>query len=116
MAWHSLLIQWMWLEPCVHQGARLKEDVVDERSRVLVATLLGAVAGGVWGWLYLTEQGRRVRQQIDPKLDDFIREMQSVRGTVEKAKTAANEGWRSLGDVTGGALPGGATSPGRWSA
>jgi hypothetical protein len=75
---------------------------VEERSRVLLATLLGAVAGGVWGWLYLTQDGRRVRSQIEPKLDDFIRELHNVRGTVEKAKTAANEGWRSLNEIAGG--------------
>jgi hypothetical protein len=88
---------------------------VEERSRVLLATVFGAVAGGVWGWLYMTEQGRRVRGQIEPKLDDFIREVHSLRGTVDKARTAANEGWRSLGEITGGSLPGGA-SQGRWSA
>jgi hypothetical protein len=83
---------------------------VDERSRVLLATLMGAVVGGVWGWLYLTEGGRRIRDQIEPKLDDFISEVTRVRGTVEKARTAANEGWRSLSEMTGG------TSGGRWSA
>jgi len=82
---------------------------VDDRSRVLLTTVIGAVAGGVWGWLYLTEKGSRVRTQIEPKLDDFVRELASVRGTVDKARTAANEGWRSLNDITGGA-------PGRWSA
>ncbi|HEX5476029.1 MAG TPA: YtxH domain-containing protein [Vicinamibacterales bacterium] len=82
---------------------------MQERSRVLLASLIGAVAGGVWGWLYLTEQGRRVRSQIDPKLDDFIQELVKVRGTVDKARTAANEGWRSLNDVTGGGQS-------RWSA
>ena len=76
---------------------------MDERSRVLMATVLGAVAGGVYGWLYMTEQGKRVRDQIEPKLEDFMRELTHVRGTVEKARTAANEGWRSLGEVTGGA-------------
>jgi hypothetical protein len=86
------------------------EGIVDERSSVLLTTVIGAVAGGVWGWLYLTENGRRVRAQIDPKLDDFMRELARVRGTVEKAKTAANEGWRSLNEATG------ATAPGRWSA
>jgi hypothetical protein len=60
----------------------------------LLATLIGAVAGGVWGWLYLTAGGARVRTQIEPKLDDFIRELANVRGTVDKARTAANEGWR----------------------
>lgn len=83
---------------------------MEERSRVLLATILGAVAGGVWGWLYLTEQGRRIRTQIEPKLDDFIRELSNVRGTVDKARSAANEGWRSLNEITGG------TGQGRWSA
>ena len=83
---------------------------MDERSRVLTATVIGAVAGGVWGWLYLTEQGRRIRDQIEPKLDDFIGEISRVRGTVEKARAAADEGWRSLSDMAAGS-PGG-----RWSA
>ena len=83
---------------------------MDERSRVLTATVLGAIAGGVWGWLYLTANGRRVRSQIEPKLDDFMRELANVRGTVEKAKTAANEGWRSLNEMAG------SPAPGRWSA
>lgn len=78
-----------------------QEAGVDERSRVLMATMLGAVAGGVWGWLYMTEGGRRVRDQIEPKLDDFMNEVSRLRGTVEKARTAANEGWRSLNEVAG---------------
>ena len=81
---------------------------MDERSKVLMATFLGAVAGGVYGWLYMTDHGRRVRDQIEPKLDDFIGELTRMRGTVEKARTAANEGWRSLNEVTGGQT--------RWSA
>ena len=82
---------------------------MDERSRVLMATLLGAVIGGAWGWLYLTENGRRVRDQIEPRLDDFVSELTRVRGTVEKARTAADEGWRSLNEVAA------AASGGRWS-
>ena len=82
---------------------------MDERSRVLMATCLGAVVGGVWGFLYLTESGRNLREQIEPRLDDLIGEMTRVRSTVEKARSAANEGWRSLSDITGG-------QGGRWSA
>lgn len=82
---------------------------MDERSRVLSTVFLGAVAGGVWGWLYMTENGRRVRDQIEPKLDDFVKEIGRIRGTVEKARTAATEGMRSLNEVAGG-------SQGRWSA
>lgn len=87
---------------------------MDERSRVLMATFMGAVIGGVWGWLYLTESGRRIRDQIEPKLDDFLGELTRARGTVEKARTAANEGWRSLSEMTGGAA--GGASGGRWGA
>ena len=83
---------------------------MDERSRVMSAAFLGAVAGGVWGWLYMTENGRRVRDQIEPKLDDFMGEISRVRGTVEKARTAANEGWRSLNDMAAGTQGGGAWS------
>lgn len=82
---------------------------MDDRSRVLLATVLGAVAGGIWGWLYLTANGTRTRARIEPKLDDFIRELAAVRGTVAKARTAANEGWRSLNEITG-------SPQGRWSA
>jgi hypothetical protein len=75
-----------------------------------MATIMGAVVGGVWGWFYLTESGRRVRDQIEPRLDNFMGELTRMRGTVEKARTAANEGWRSLTEMTG------AAEPGRWSA
>lgn len=82
---------------------------MDERSRVLLAACLGAVAGGVCGYLYLTESGRQFREQIEPRLDDLLGEMTRVRGTVEKARTAAHEGWRSLSDITN-------AQGGRWSA
>jgi hypothetical protein len=76
-----------------------------------MATVLGAVVGGAWGWLYMTESGRRVRDQIEPRLDDFVNELTRVRGTVEKARSAADQGWRSLNEMAGSA-PG----SGRWSA
>ena len=81
---------------------------MDERSRVVMAAVFGAVVGGLWGWLYMTESGRRLRDQIEPKLDDFMNEVTRLRGTVEKARSAANEGWRSLNEVAGGQT--------RWSA
>lgn len=74
---------------------------MDDRSRVLATSMLGAIAGGVWGWLYLTANGRRIRTQIEPKLDDFRRELATAVTTVEKARAAASEGWQSFNDLAG---------------
>jgi hypothetical protein len=74
---------------------------VDDRSRVLLATIIGAAAGGLLGYLYLTEQGRHVRRQIDPWLDDVMDELQRMRGTVDKAREATAEGRRAFADVFG---------------
>ena len=103
------MLEWNCAPPRECGERQQKEADVDERARVLTATFLGAVIGGVWGWMYLTESGRRVRNQIEPRLDDFIAEVTRLRGTVDKARTAANEGWRSLSEITG-------TGQGRWSA
>jgi hypothetical protein len=78
---------------------------VNERAKVLVATLIGATAGGLVGCLYLTERGRRFRAQIEPRLEDFARELQRVRGTVDRARAAADEGWRTLNNLAGGQEP-----------
>jgi hypothetical protein len=73
---------------------------VDDRSRVLMSTVVGAAAGAVIGFLYMTERGRRFRMQVEPRLDGFIQEVQRLRGTVEKARFAMDEGWRSLGEIS----------------
>ena len=104
MRFDSQLVGWR------RYGPGLKEeDPWTSDREYLMATFMGAVIGGVWGWLYMTENGRRVRDQIEPKLDDFMNEVTRARGTVEKARSAANEGWRSLNDIAGSAQ-------GRWSA
>ena len=72
---------------------------MDERSQVLAATLFGAVAGGLIGFLYLTDRGRRVRDQIEPMVESMIVELDRARGTVEKARDAAVEGRRAVDDL-----------------
>ncbi len=74
---------------------------MDDRTKVLVAAVAGALAGGVCGFLYLTEAGRRVRQRIDPQIDEFVAEVRRLKRTVEKARAAADESWRTLQDVVG---------------
>jgi hypothetical protein len=72
---------------------------MDERSRVLTAACAGAAIGGLWGWLYLTESGCGVRNQIGPTIDRFIDDLGRARATGEKAKTAISEGRRFVTDI-----------------
>ena len=70
-------------------------------SREMAATIVGAVIGGVAGYLFFTERGRSVRRQIEPALEDFSRELMSFRNTVQEAAGVANEGWKLLNDTLG---------------
>lgn len=86
-------------------------------SQEIVATIVGAVIGGVAGFLFFTERGRRVRRQIEPALEDFSREVVTFRNTAQEVGGVANEGWKLLHDLLGeggkpfARYPGGQTSP-----
>ena len=72
---------------------------MDERSQVLMTTLLGAVLGGMVGFLYLTTRGRRVRGQLDPLLGTVVDELHEARRTVERARAAVAEGQRVMDEI-----------------
>ncbi len=78
---------------------------MDERSRVLLSVALGAVAGGLVGFLYLTRRGRDVRDQIEPALDSFVEEIDWARATVDKARNAVAEGRRAFDDMIAATRP-----------
>lgn len=85
-------------------------------SRDLAAILVGAVIGGVAGFLFFTDRGRRVSRQIEPALDDVARELMSFRATVQKAGGVAGEGWTLFTEAFGErqaapTFPGRQTSP-----
>jgi hypothetical protein len=74
---------------------------VVEDSRAVAATVVGAVIGGVAGYLLFTDAGRRLRRQLEPALEDLVRELNSFRATVHKAAGAASEGWKLLNEAIG---------------
>lgn len=74
---------------------------MNDRNCILLSSLSGAVIGGFAGYLMFTESGRRVRRQLEPALDDFIREVQRLSTTVNRARNVASEGWRALNQVAG---------------
>ena len=74
---------------------------MDDRTKVLAATVLGALAGRLWGYLYLTASGRRVRDELEPRIDDFVREIRRAKRTAEKARASADESWHTLNELAG---------------
>jgi len=74
---------------------------VNDTSRTVAATVVGAVIGGMAGYMFFTDRGRTIRRSIEPALDDIMRELNSFRGTIQKAAGVANEGWRLLNDAIG---------------
>jgi len=78
---------------------------VNDSSRTMAATLAGAVIGGVVGYLFFTVNGRTLRRQIEPAIDDFARELESFRGTVRKAAGVASDGWQLLHEAIGEEAP-----------
>src|SRR5436190_1410557 len=65
----------------------------------MAATVAGAAVGGVIGYLFFTPEGRTLRRQIEPTIEDLARELASFRTTVHKAAGVANDGWRLLNEV-----------------
>jgi gas vesicle protein len=70
-------------------------------ERAVAATIVGAVIGGMAGYLFFTDRGRELRRQIEPALEDFARELNSFRGTLQRAAGVASEGWKLLNDTLG---------------
>ena len=74
---------------------------MSENSRTVAATVAGAVIGGLAGYLFFTDRGRLLRRSIEPALEDIARELNSFRGTLQKAAGVANEGWKLLNEAVG---------------
>jgi hypothetical protein len=60
---------------------------------------LGAAVGFAVGYLYLTDEGRRLRTRIEPWLDQSIDEIRRLREAAIKARRAWDEGRDSLNVV-----------------
>jgi hypothetical protein len=69
---------------------------------VLLSACLGALLGGVAGYLFLTEDGGHVRERLEPGMDDMLREIRRLRSAAEKARLAAAEGVMVIEDLRRG--------------
>jgi hypothetical protein len=78
---------------------------VRDNTRAITASVVGAVLGAMAGYLFFSEEGRALRRRIEPALDDFSRELNQFRGTVQKAAGVAGEGWKLLNEALGEPRP-----------
>jgi gas vesicle protein len=86
-----------WHISCKDNATR--EDEVDDRGRIAMAIGLGALVGGVAGYLLLTERGRQMRDELEPRLNDVLGEVDKLRQTFESTRSAVSEGWRSFNQL-----------------
>lgn len=70
-------------------------------SRTLTAVLGGAVLGGLAGYLFFTDRGRQMLQRVEPAIEDFARELNTFRSTIQRAVDVASDSWGALSDTTG---------------
>jgi hypothetical protein len=52
----------------------------------LISALAGAIVGGCAGYLLFTEEGRRLREDIEPRLADLAVEIERARAMVTNSR------------------------------
>jgi flagellar motor component MotA len=72
------------------------EAKVSDNTQTMAAAVVGAVLGGLAGYLFFTPRGRALRSQLEPALDDMMGELNQMRRTAVKASDVIGEGWKLL--------------------
>lgn len=59
---------------------------MNDRTSILLSALAGAVIGGCAGYLFLTDEGRRLREDLEPRLAGLADEIERARSLVKDAR------------------------------
>ena len=73
---------------------------MNDRMAVTAGAVIGALVGAAAGYLFFTERGRVLRDQMEPAVDDLKREFARFQGTIEQVGRMANEGVRVFQEFT----------------
>ena len=60
------------------------------------AAVLGAMCGAAVGYLFFTDQGKAIRDRLEPAIDDLRREFGKFQTAIEKVGVLANDGLRAM--------------------
>lgn len=71
---------------------------MNEQTRVYAGAVLGALVGAAAAYLFFTDQGRVLRERIEPAVDDVRREFMRFQKTIEKFGDLANDGLRVVNE------------------
>jgi gas vesicle protein len=63
-------------------------NAVNDQTTIFLSAVAGAVVGGCVGYLFLTEDGRRLREDLEPKVADLLAELDKARSVVKDATNA----------------------------
>lgn len=66
---------------------------MNERTAIWLGAIAGAVVGGAFGYLYLSERGRELREDLEPRVSDLMRELQKTWEAGEGARRAVDDAW-----------------------
>jgi gas vesicle protein len=69
---------------------------VRDQSRILAGAAVGALVGAAAAYLFFTEEGRQVRDRIEPAIDDLRGEFARFQKTIGTIGDMANEGLRVI--------------------
>ncbi|MSO46450.1 MAG: YtxH domain-containing protein [Acidobacteria bacterium] len=65
---------------------------------MILCAALGAVFGAAAGYLFFTDEGRVLRDRVEPAIDDLRREFTRFQETIEKVGELANDGMRVVNE------------------
>lgn len=54
-----------------------------DRTSIWLCALAGAVAGGAIGYLFFTDEGRRLREELEPRIADLLSEVDKARALID---------------------------------
>jgi gas vesicle protein len=74
---------------------------VNEQNKIILSIMLGAVVGGVAGFLLFTERGRRLRDELTPHIDELAREVKNLQELALHVRNTANDSWHQMEQFVG---------------